>query len=63
VSFENTPDERLVLFYENIRHHVDLDRPHQRKLMGPGVRQYADRLRDAMVKRRLQHSPIDWPRE
>ena len=63
MSFENTPDERLMHFYENIRQQAELDRPHKHKLIGPSVRQYADRLRDEMVKRRLQHSPIDWPRE
>jgi hypothetical protein len=30
-------------------------------MAGPTVRQYADRLRDEMIKRRLQHSPINWP--
>jgi hypothetical protein len=28
---------------------------------GPTVRQYADRLRDEMIKRQLQHSLISWP--
>jgi hypothetical protein len=63
VSFENTPDGRLILFHENIRQQVELDRPHKHKFMGPSIREYADRLRDEMVKRRLQHSPIDWPRD
>jgi hypothetical protein len=58
VSFENTPDEGLITFYESIRQQVELDRPHKRKFMGPSVREYADRLRHEMVKRRLQHSPI-----
>ena len=61
MSFENTPDERLIQFYENIRHQADLDRPNKHKFMGPTVREYADRLRDEIVKRRLQRPPIDWP--
>jgi hypothetical protein len=61
MSLENMPDERLVLFYENIRQEVDADRAHKHQFMGPSVRQYADRLRHEMIKRRLQHSPIDWP--
>jgi hypothetical protein len=63
MSLESMPDERLTHYYENIRRQVDLDRPHERKLLGPGVREYADKLRDEIVKRQLQHSPIDWPRE
>jgi hypothetical protein len=40
-----------------------MDRQHKRKFMGPAVREYADELRHEMLKRRLQHSPIDWSRE
>jgi hypothetical protein len=61
MSIENMPDERLITFYENIREQADADRAHKHRFMGPTVRQYADRLRGEMVKRRLQHSPIDWP--
>jgi hypothetical protein len=62
MSFENTPDDRLLCFYENIRKQVDADRPLKHKLTtGPTVRQYADRLRDEIVKRRLGHEPIHWP--
>ena len=32
-----------------------------RFLAGPTVQQYADRLRDEMIRRRLQHLPINWP--
>ena len=62
MSFQNMPDERLTHFYENIRKQVELDRPHKHKFVGPNVRQYADRLHHEMVKRRLQHLPIDWSR-
>jgi len=62
MSVENMPDERLVFFYENIRLQAEADRQHKHHFTaGPTVRQYADELRDEMVKRRLQHSPIDWP--
>jgi hypothetical protein len=62
MSIENMPDERLTLFYENVRQQVDADRQHKHHFMaGPTVRQYADRLRDEMIKRRLQLSPINWP--
>lgn len=57
------PDERLLHFHDNIRQQVELDRPNKRKLIGPNVRQYAERLVQEIVKRRLQHAPIDWPLE
>jgi hypothetical protein len=40
ISFENTPNERLIHYYENIRQQAALDRPN---------REYAERLRDEMV--------------
>jgi hypothetical protein len=62
MSIEDMPDQRLVLYYENIRKQAEADRAlKQRFVAGPTVRQYADKLRDEMVKRRLHHSPIDWP--
>jgi hypothetical protein len=64
MSVETMPDESLVGYYENIRQQVDADRVHRRQLTGsPTVRQYADSLRDEMVRRRLQHVPILWPPE
>jgi hypothetical protein len=61
MSVENMPDERLRCFYENIRQQVVADRPFQHKLTSdPTVRQYADRLRDEILRRRLKHDPIDW---
>ena len=62
MSVENMPDERLVVYYENIRLQVEADRANKHQFMAnPTVRQYADRLRDEMTKRKLQHSPISWP--
>jgi hypothetical protein len=61
MSIENLPDEPLLCFYENIRQQVEADRPFEHKLTsGPTVRQYADRLRDEILRRRLKHDPIDW---
>jgi hypothetical protein len=55
------PDESLTRYYENIRQQVEADRVHKHQFTaGPTVRQYADRLRDEMIKRQLQHSPISW---
>jgi hypothetical protein len=61
MSVENMPDERLVYFNEDIRKQVEADRPFKHKLTsGPTVRQYADRLRDEILRRQLKHDPIDW---
>jgi hypothetical protein len=57
---ERMPDDRLVSFYDSIREQAEADRGQQYKFMGPTVRQYADQLRDEMIKRRLTHRPIDW---
>ena len=32
-------------------------------MTNPTVHQYADQLRSEMIKRRLKHSPIEWPEE
>jgi hypothetical protein len=62
MSVENMPDARLALYYESIRRQADADRANKHQFMaGPTIRQYAERLREEMTKRRLQHSPIDWP--
>jgi len=64
MSLERMPDEGLVGYYENIRQQVEADRVHKHQFTGgPTVRQYADRLRDEMIRRRLQHVPILWPPE
>jgi len=62
MSVEDMPDERLTRFYENIRKEVEADRMHKHRFMAsPTVREYADSLRSEMIKRRLSHSPIEWP--
>jgi hypothetical protein len=62
MSVEHMPDQRLTHFYENIRQQVEADRANKHQFMAnPTVRQYADKLRSEMIRRRLQHSPIEWP--
>ena len=62
MSVEHMPDQRLAHFYENIRKQVEADRANKHQFMAnPTVRQYADTLRSEMIKRRLQHAPIEWP--
>jgi hypothetical protein len=62
MHFLQTKDERLLAFYENIRRQVDLDmRAGGRyRFAGEGVKQYADKLREEMDRRRLRFTPIDW---
>jgi hypothetical protein len=64
MSFVQSKDERLLAFYENIRRQVELDlqsgSPH--RFIGEGVKQYTDKLREEMDRRRLRFTPIDWHR-
>jgi hypothetical protein len=62
MSIEKMPDERVKIFYENIRQQVEAERDLKYRLMSSrSIRQYADQLRDELIKRRLRHTPIDWP--
>jgi hypothetical protein len=62
VSVEHMPDERLTHFYESIRQQVEADRPNKHQFTAaPNVREYADRLRNEIIRRRLRYTPIEWP--
>ena len=62
MSIERMPDERVKIFYENIRQQVEAERDLKYRFMSSrSIRQYADQLRDELIKRRLRHTPIDWP--
>jgi hypothetical protein len=64
MNFSQSKDERLLAFYENIRQQVPLDVQlgSRYRLIGEGVKQYADKLREEMDRRRLRFTPIDWQR-
>ena len=64
MTFLKSKDETLVLYYESIRRQVEADKKLDGRycFMGEPVKQYADRLREEMDRRRLQFTPIDWPR-
>jgi hypothetical protein len=64
MNFVQSKDERLLAFYENVRRQVELDRQSGGRywFAGEGVKQYAERLREEMDRRRLSYKPIDWPR-
>ena len=63
MNFGQTRDERLVAFYEGVRKQVILDiRSGGRyRFAGEGVKQYADKLREEIDRRRLNVAPIEWP--
>jgi hypothetical protein len=64
MNFSNSKDERLLAYYENVRRQVELDNRSggRYRLAGDGVKQYAEKLREEMDRRRLRFTPIDWPR-
>jgi hypothetical protein len=61
MNYSQMKDERLVAFYENVRQQVLLDGDHSHRLVGDGVRAYAEKLHEEMAKRRLKFVPIAWP--
>jgi hypothetical protein len=62
MNFPNTKDESLLVFYESVRRQVEADRTVKFPIMGKSVKEYAERLREEMDRRRLRFNPIDWPR-
>jgi hypothetical protein len=64
MGFENLNDDSILRLYENVRHQVDADCTSQYKFtIGISVKQYATILREELTRRRLQHSPIEWPQD
>ena len=62
MSFERISDESILRYYESIRQQAVADRKHKHHFTAsPSVRERAEKLREEMMKRRLQHSPINWP--
>ncbi len=63
MSFERISDDNVTRYYESIREQAEADRRHKHHFTAsPSVRERADKLREEMIKRRLQHSPIIWPK-
>jgi hypothetical protein len=63
MNFTQMKNERLVAFYENVRQQVAIDMRGGGKyrFAGDGVKEYAQKLREEIDRRRLQVRPIDWP--
>ena len=62
MSFSSTKDDSLLVFYESVRRQVEADTNSggRYRFVGEPVRQYAERLREEMDRRRLKFTPIDW---
>ena len=64
MNLSNTKDESLLAFYASVRRQVEADNQSggRYRFIGGSTKEYADRLRAEMDQRRLQFTPIDWPR-
>jgi hypothetical protein len=61
MSITTLQDENLRRLYENVREQAEADRGSRYKFASnPSVKQYATALREEMIRRRLQHLPIEW---
>jgi hypothetical protein len=62
MNFSNAKDESLLYFYESVRRQVDADRNAggRYRFVGNNAKQYADKLREELDRRRLRFTPIDW---
>lgn len=61
---ENITNESLMAFYESVRRQVAAGtqlKSHYR-LIGDGVKAYADELEAEMGRREIRFKPIHWPR-
>jgi len=64
MNLESAKDESLLAFYESIRRQVQADAHSggRYRFAGETARQYADRVRAELDRRRLRFTPIDWRR-
>jgi hypothetical protein len=60
VGFSNSKDERLLFYYENVRRQVEAERHLKYRFTTGSVRQYAERLREELDRRRLIYTAITW---
>jgi hypothetical protein len=62
VNFANASDLSLLAFYASVRRQVEAERHTAVKysVLGRNAKNYADKLREEMDRRRLQFAPIDW---
>jgi hypothetical protein len=63
-EFHTIQRRTFVGVYENVRVQVELDMRSggRYRFAGDGVKQYAEKLREEIERRRLRFTPIDWDR-
>lgn len=63
MDFTHSNDQSLLSFYESVRRQVEADKrlDSRFRFVRETAKQYAERLRKEMERRRLQFTPIDWP--
>jgi hypothetical protein len=51
-----------LAFYDNVRSQVEVDKRSggRYRFAGDGVKQYAEKPREEIERRRLRFTPIDW---
>jgi hypothetical protein len=64
MDFARSKDESLLHFYESVRRQVEADKLSggRYRFAGDAAKEYADRIREELDRRRLGFTPIDWPR-
>jgi hypothetical protein len=64
MDFARANDHSLLSFHESVRRQVEADKFLSGKVrfVGDTAKQCAKRLREEMERRRLQFTPIEWPR-
>jgi hypothetical protein len=64
MHFLRSNDQSLLRYYENVRRQVDADKwlGGKYRFLGDTAKQYAEGLQRELERRRLQFTPIDWPR-
>ena len=64
MDFGRSKDHTLLQYYESVRRQVEADKwlGGRYRFLGDPAKQYAERLREELERRRLRFTPIDWPR-
>ena len=64
MDFANSKDQSLLQYYESVRRQVEADKSltGRHRFVGDTAKQYAERLREELERRRLPFTPIAWPR-
>jgi hypothetical protein len=64
MDFSRSNDQSLLQYYESIRRQVDAAKwlGGRHRFLGDTAKQYAERARQELERRRLQFTPIEWPR-